>query len=374
MNKKIFIVNQDLGYLTIDVANAFKECYDKVVLFSGSIDITDRNLHPEIKIFKTIKYNRKSTLKRLFTWGACTMHLTFLLLFKFRGYKVLYYTNPPMSYFNALFFSNSFSVVVFDLYPNALKLIGINENSFLYRIWKRINIQVFKKADQIVTLSEGIKEQLSCYVDNNKIKVVSIWPGSEKFKPIPKNENLFLKKHNWENKFIVLYSGNMGIGHKLEVMIDVAENFIDREEFLFLFIGDGAKKKILANLVHNKNLTNVEFLPFQESNILPYSLASADIAVVALEPEVTYASVPSKTFNYMAVGAPILGIGSSGSELENLINYHKVGLYSSGEDANELSKYIDNFFENKSELKKISFRSYSASKRFNYAIAQEYLF
>lgn len=372
--KKILIVNQNSGYLTTDVANAFKESYDKVVLFSGSIDITDRNLHPDIKLLKTIKYNRKSTLKRIFTWGACTVHLNILVLFKFRSYKILYYTNPPMSYFSALFFNNSFSVVVFDLYPDALKLIGINQNSILYRIWKRINIQVFKKADQIVTLSEGMKERLSCYVDNNKIKVVSIWTGSESLKPIAKNDNIFLKEHNLEKNFIVLYSGNMGIGHKLEVMIDVAENFKDRNEFLFLFIGDGAKKKILANLVNNKSLSNVKFLPFQESSILPYSLASADIAVVALEPEVTYASVPSKTFNYMAVGAPILGIGSSGSELENLINYHKVGLYSSGDDENELIKYINNLFENKSELNNISFKSYSASKRFNYAIAKEYLF
>lgn len=104
MSKKVLIINQNSGYLTIDVANAFKEEYDEVVVMYGFNRVTERNFHPNIKIQKTITYDRSSTIKRLWTWGVCTIHLFFLLLFKYRGYHVLYYTNPPMSYFNALFF------------------------------------------------------------------------------------------------------------------------------------------------------------------------------------------------------------------------------------------------------------------------------
>jgi len=374
MSKKILIVNQNSGYLTIDVANAFKEQYDEVVVMFGLNRVTERNFHPDIKIQKTITYNRSSTFKRLWTWGIGTLHLSWLLLWKYRGYKILYYTNPPMSYFNALIFRNPFGIVVFDTYPDALKLIGIQENSVLYKRWVGINKKVFKKAKQIITLSEGMKKQLTQYVDESKIKAVSVWSASDHFKPIAKEMNTFLKQNHWEKKFIVLYSGNMGVGHKLEVLIDVADNLKNQEDILFLFIGEGAKKKTLIHLVEKKGLNNVSFLTWQDASVLPYSLASGDIAVVALEPEATHASVPSKTFNYMAVGAPILAIGSPGSELEKLIHQHDIGFCTRGEELNEIESFILDLFNNKEKAQQFSLKSFYASKLYHYFQASNYIF
>ncbi len=375
MAHKILIVNQNSGYLTIDVANAFITEYDEVVLMYGLNRVTERTLHPKVKVQKTITYNRTSTVKRLWTWGICTLHLGFLLAWKYRGYKVLYYTNPPMSYFNALLFSNPFSVVVFDTYPDVLKLIGINESSWIYKFWKFVNIKVFGKAVQIITLSEGMKGQLLNYVNGDKIKVVSIWPASENFKPVTKNNNPFLKEHGWQDKFIVLYSGNMGIGHKLDVLVDTAEVLKDYKDILFLFIGEGAKKSLLQKIVKDKGLGNVKFLTWQSADILPYSLAAADLAVVALAPEATYASVPSKTFNYMSVGAPILGIGSEGSELEGLINSYKLGLYSKLGDIEIICNFLLSLRnENKAIHKELVGNSLSASRLYNFYLANEYVF
>jgi hypothetical protein len=337
MSRKILIVNQNSGYLTIDVANAFRQKYDEVVVMYGMIRVTDRNFHTDIKIQNTIIYDRSTTIKRLWTWSLCTIHLFFLLLFRYRGYHVLYYTNPPMSYFNAIFFSNPFSIVVFDTYPDALKLIGINESSFVYQLWKNVNKKVFSKAVQIITLSEGMKKQLSNYVANEKLKVVSVWSASDKFKPIPKKSNPFLLKNNWVDKFIVLYSGNMGIGHK------------------------------------NK-LKNVHFLTWQNAETLPYSLAAGDIAVVALEPEATHASVPSKTFNYMAVGTPLLAIGSTGSELEKLIIQYGLGLCTEGKEVSEIKGFTLEMLINKDKIEKLSQNSLQASTHFNYQMAFHYVF
>jgi hypothetical protein len=97
-----------------------------------------------------------------------------------------------------------------------------------------------------------MKQQLLDYVDENKIQVVSIWPGSGDFKPIQKEGNKFLLEKKWMNKFIVLYSGNLGIGHKLEVLIEAAEGLRDIDEILFLFIGEGSKKKKTPRLSYSK--------------------------------------------------------------------------------------------------------------------------
>jgi glycosyltransferase involved in cell wall biosynthesis len=374
MSRKILIVNQNSGYLTIDVANAFKDKYEEVVVMFGSNRVTSRNFHPDIKTQKTIIYDRSSAVKRLWTWGVCTVHLFFLLLFKYRGYHVLYYTNPPMSYFNALFFNNPFSIVVFDSYPDALRLIGIKESSLLYRLWKKVNKAVFSKAVQIVTLSEGMKEQLRNYVETKKVKVVSVWSASDEFKPIAKETNPFLRKHNWIDKFVILYSGNMGIGHKLEVLIDVAKQLEDKKEILFLFVGEGAKKNALIDLVNKNELENVHFLTWQDADTLPYSLAAGDLAVVALEPEATHTSVPSKTFNYMAVGAPILAIGGAGSELEKLINQYCVGFYYDGSDVTEIKSFVLEMLINKNNAEQLSKNSFQAAKNFNQEIAVQYVY
>lgn len=146
MSKKILIVNQSSGYLTVDVANTFKDHYDEVVVMYGTNRLNERNFHPSIKIQKTVVFDRSSTIKRIWTWSFCTIHLFFLLLIKYRDYHILYYTNPPMAYFNALFFKNPFSIVVFDIYPDALKLAGLKEGSLIYQIWKWVNKKVFNKA------------------------------------------------------------------------------------------------------------------------------------------------------------------------------------------------------------------------------------
>ncbi len=373
-NKKILIINQNSGYLTIDVANSFISKYDEVVMMFGMNKITERNFHPNIKIQKTITYDRSTIFKRLWTWGICFMHICFLLVWKYRGYTILYYTNPPMSYFASLFFSNPFGIVVFDTYPNSLKLIGIKENSIVYKFWAYLNRKLFNKALKIITISEGMKKQLLEYVHADKIHAISIWPASENFKPIPKSQNIFLKNHSIENKFVVLYSGNLGLGHKLEILIDVAERTQNIEDILFLFIGEGAKKSKLQEMSKSKDLSNVVFLTWQSADILPFSLASADIAIVAIETESTFVSLPSKTFNYMAVGAPILGIGNEGSELESLINKYEIGAYENGDDILRIIDYIIYLYENREKSMEISLNSYNTSKRFSYTESSKYLF
>jgi glycosyltransferase involved in cell wall biosynthesis len=374
MTKEILIVNQNSGYLAIDVANAFSACNHKVVFFTGYNRVTNRDFNAKIKIHKTIKYNRTSTLKRIFTWGICTLHLFVLILTKYRKYKILYYTNPPISYFNSLIFSNKFSVVVFDTYPDALKLIGFKESNFVFKLWVKVNKNVFKKADSLITLSNGMKSQLINYCEEGKIKVIPIWPASEEFKPIPKQENFFIKNNHIEDKFIILYSGNMGLGHSLELIIDVANQLKFDSKFCFYFIGEGGKKPILMKLVEDMGLTNVYFMTWQSAEVLPFSLASADVAVVALEPAATHLSVPSKTLNYMAVGSPILGIGGKGSELEFLIEKFKVGKYISNTNPDEVVEFIKDLASNKLKASEYSFNSLNAVRNFSFTNSELYLF
>jgi glycosyltransferase involved in cell wall biosynthesis len=376
--KRLLIINQDAGYLTIDVANAFKDDYDEVVLICGKLKVYDRKLKDGIKVIKTVQYNRKNLISRSLTWILCFIHLFFLIALRFRNYTILYYSNPPISYFNSLFFKNKYSIVIFDLYPDALLLKNITQNSVIYKIWSKLNRKVFKNAEKIITLSDAMRQQLLSYVESEKIEVIPIWTALENCKPIAKENNIFITQLGLLNNFVILYSGNMGIGHQLEIIIELARELKQESDIIFLFVGDGAKKSKLQGMVDEYKLSNVNFLPWQNNAMLPYSLAAADIAIVSQEPEVSHSSVPSKTFNYMAAGAPILGIGNRKSELYNLImnfqNGHFFCLDDVQEGLNQTKDFILACKKDKKILKDLSDRSLKAARNFTFELAKSYLF
>ena len=113
-----------------------------------------------------------------------------------------------------------------------------------------------------------------------------------------------------QNKFIVQYSGNIGVTHNVETLIEIAELLKDNTDILFQIIGRGPRKSKLENLVKEKNLPNCVFLPFQTDDMFPYSLSAADVGVVILDETTSKGSVPSKSYNLMSYGIPSLYIAS----------------------------------------------------------------
>ena len=373
MKDKIVFINQSTGYLMIDIVNAFASQCKETALIAGSIKENERSLNPSTKVDKIVEYNRTSIFKRLLTWGWGTIQIYFKLLFKYRGWYVVYVTNPPLSYLLSLCLKNPFSVIVYDIYPDALTNIGIKKTNFLYRKWIKWNNKLFDKADKIFTLSDGMKKQLSSYTDNNKIESIPNWSASTKLHPINKEENIFIKSHNLTDKFIVLYSGNIGITHNVEYIIEVAKKLKNDNDIQFLIIGEGGKKKILENNVTKYGLNNCRFLTWQSVEMMPYSLASADIAVITLNDDTASLSVPSKTYNLLAVGAPLLCIAPKTSELNNLVSEYNNGRCFDKEAIKEMTEYILEVNNNPTLKKELSNNSLKASKQFTYKNAEQYV-
>lgn len=143
MYKKIILINQSSSYLTIDIANVYTEHFEAVVLLTSDIGKDKKDLSDRVIIDKLTKYNKSSTLKRVYTWIVSFIQILFKLLFKYHKYEVVYVTNPPISYLASLFVNNPFSIIVFDTYPDALRNIGIRESHWLYKIWSRWNRKVY---------------------------------------------------------------------------------------------------------------------------------------------------------------------------------------------------------------------------------------
>jgi len=375
MNQKsnILIINQNSGYLTVDILNAYAKKYDKVVLIAGRISTVERQLNKNVRIQKIIKYNRENPFNRIFTWCIGSLQIFFLLLLRYQQYEVIYFTNPPMAYLSSLLLKNSFSIIVYDTYPDALKNIGINEKSIIYRLWSVSNKTLFKRADKIIALSNGMAERLSVYVEKGKIRVIPNWSGSDKFAPLIKEDNLFVTNNHMVGKFIVLYSGNMGITHNVETLIEVAKKLESKDKIHFLFIGEGDKKEKLQKKSHEYNLSNCTFLTWQHSSVLHYSLASADLAVITINKESAQLSVPSKTYNLLAVGSPLLCIAPENSELAALVHKYNNGNCFDNTDLDGIAQFILTIAENEDLKMLYSRNSLNAAKDFHFSNALKYI-
>lgn len=373
MKKNVVLINQSTGYLMIDIVNAYAAQYDQIALIAGSIKYSERSLTDKVHVDKIIAYDRSSALRRIFTWLFGTIQILFKLLFKYRRYEVVYVTNPPMSYLLAYFIHRPYSIIVYDIYPEALKNIGITEHHPIYHLWAKWNKRLFAKAQKVVTLSEGMGKVLELYVNRSKIKVIYNWSASDKLHPIKKETNPFVKQYGLENKFVILYSGNIGYTHNVECLVDIAKLLKNDPSVLFLIIGEGKKKGMIQDMVSKAHLTSFLFLTWQDKDMLPYSLSAADVAVITLNDDTAQVSVPSKTYNLLAVGAPLMCISPQNSELASLINKYQNGSCFGKDDVKNMAAYISKLKVHPEIRKELSINSLQAAKCFTYRNAEEYV-
>lgn len=371
--KKVVFVNQSSGYLAEDVINEYSKTWDEVAYITGREVKAFRPLNPKVTFSKCIRYNKSNFLTRIFTWAVSTVQITWLLRRKYKGYYVVFYTNPPMSYFATLWVDNPFSIVVYDLYPEALLNLKTRLISPIVRLWARMNRRIFARAAHIYTLSHGMKSLIAQYCEESKIKVTPCWAMDSSMHPVPKDENPFVKAHHLEGKFVIMYSGNIGYTHNVEKIVELAEALKEDHAFQFLIIGEGMKKKALQDLVAEKCLTNCRFLPYQPMGQLMYSLSSADLSVVTLTPETARVSVPSKTFNLLAVGSPLLVIAPRDSEINRIVEEYHCGASFESNQTNAMVNFILQMRQDKDFASQLSECSQRASQDFTYELAANYL-
>ena len=377
MKDRITLFNQVTGPLFIDIANVFSLEYEEVVLVTGSIEPTYARLSSKIKVVKKARYKRTKSYQRIISWLLFFLQSFVYLFFNNNYGRILFVTNPPFMPFLGIFFSKvkvqGFSILVYDIYPEALLNFGyINNKSFLYKLWVKLNKKSYKSANQIITISNVMKKVLSKSANKNKIKVIYPWVDNNYIKPIKKSENWFLKKHNLINKKVILYSGNMGLTHDLITVLKAAKKILKMErEYHFLFIGDGAQKQTLVNFKNNNKLTNVSFLPYQDPEVLPYSFSSADFGIVSLGTGAEGLSIPSKTFYFLSAQVAIIAITESGSEIEGLIKNNDCGICIKPNDEKSLIEFLLNSNEKKINTYKKNSRL--LSKKFTIENAKQFL-
>ena len=287
----------------------------------------------EIRRVPSLRLGRKSVSRRLIDAVSFCLGILLRLLIGRRTH-LLIVTNPPflmwVGWIGSVLRRHTYTLLIHDVYPDiALRLGLLKPNGWMVRIWRVFNCRAYKRAHSMVGLSQRMGKALAEHsgFDMRKLTIIHNWADDSRIRPLQRSQNPFAKSLGVRDELVILYSGNFGMFHDLETILEAARQLESRQDIKFLFIGDGAKRDKLLTDALSWSLTNVRFLPYQPAELLPYTITTGDIGVVTLEKGTEGLCVPSKLYTYMAGGLAILAVTGKDSEVADTIRRCECGVH-----------------------------------------------
>ena len=242
-----------------------------------------------------------------------------------------------------------------DVYPDLAHVLGVLPMDGLVTKWLyHRSHKAFLKCDRALALGECMAEVLRKKgIPDERISVTPPWADERKLRPLNHSENSFRKELGLsESDFVVMYSGNMGKGHRFEAILEAARVLDKEERIHFVFIGDGAKRHEVQAFYKRYELKRFHLLPYQPRERLRETLSAGDIHLISLDSRVQGLIVPSKLAGILAVGRPVVFIGGKENSVAQTIIHAGCGSVMGENDGMGLVKAIEKLFED-NELRKL---------------------
>lgn len=275
---------------------------------------------------------RATSFGRITTAGKLADYATFyagvawkLLRLKHAPDRIVAMTTPPYLSLLARFCSRlrgaDHAHWVMDLYPDVMTAHGmIKEGGIAHRRLRFLARVGFggKRNRVVVTLGPDMHERIATLLPEGARSVwVPLWrTASLNGGPARGEDGLSLRRdRGWrEDEVVMLYSGNMGLGHRFTEFLEAAESAgrlgLKRK---FAFFGQGKRRGEIAAVA--KISATVELRDHVPRELLAAHLASADVHLASLEPSWDGTMVPSKLQGSFAAGRPVLFVGSGESSI-----------------------------------------------------------
>ncbi|MGY6529272.1 MAG: glycosyltransferase family 4 protein [Cyanobacterium sp.] len=232
--------------------------------------------------------------------------------------------------------------IVYDVYPDVLTTLNVMpKNHWLIKMWQKFNCYTWKDASNIVVLDDSMKQLFEYRYPQtkNKIKIIHNWADENKIIPKNKKDNWFAEKYDLVDQFTVIYSGNMGRCHDMETIVEAAK-FLQSAQIKFLMIGGGAKYSFIEEQIEKFQLDNILLLPYQDKEVLPYSLTAGDLLLISMDKDMDGIVSPSKLYSALATGLPTAIVCPEQSFLHSLIKKVKCGETFANGESKQLADFI----------------------------------
>lgn len=215
-----------------------------------------------------------------------------------------------------------------DLYPEVAEAAGLISSQGLAAAWlRRLSTRALLNADRVVPVGRCMQSRLAQRgVPETSMELIPNWAPKGLETSTGSSPSAFRAQHKLEDRFVIMYSGNLGLAHRFEAILDAADILQERlPKALFLFVGDGPKLGWVRNEVARRRLSNVWFLPAQPRDNLAQTLAAAELHLASMRDDLLGLVVPSKVYGILAVGRPCVFVGPKECEVARVIEEHQCG-------------------------------------------------
>jgi colanic acid biosynthesis glycosyl transferase WcaI len=195
-----------------------------------------------------------------------------------------------------------------DILPEAAVRVGLIRNKWMIRALETLEKFAYRTADSISVIADGFVENLiKKGVSPSKIRCIPNWVDVNFIRPLPKENNAWKKANKLDDKFVVLYSGNIALTQGLETVVEAAACLRHIPEIVFAIAGESQALERLEKYCQTCGADNVVLLPLQPREQLPEMLAAADIGLIVQKSNVISFNMPSKIPLLLASGRAIIG-------------------------------------------------------------------
>ncbi|MFZ4443828.1 MAG: glycosyltransferase family 4 protein [Planktothrix agardhii] len=233
----------------------------------------------------------------------------------------------------------------------ALRVKLVNPDGIVIKTAKFVEKLTYEKVNRISVIADGFVDKLvGLGIPNNKIAYIPNWVDTNFIKPLPKTNNSFRIKYQLEDKFIVLYSGNIALTQGLETVIKAAKLLGSIPEISFVIAGEQEALQQLEKVCQEYQTENVLLIPLEPREKLPDMLAAADVGLVVQKRRVTVFNLPSKIPVLLASGCAIIGSVPDTGTAKEVILKSGGGIVVLPEDAESLAQAITDLHKNPAQL------------------------
>lgn len=284
-----------------------------------------------------------SALKRIFNYISFAFMAMLFGIFTIKKADVIYAYHPPLTVGIAAIFIKLFRRIpivydIQDMWPDTLKATGMLNNNRILNIIGSVCKLVYKYVDHIVVLCPGFKKKLlERGVSEHKISIIYNWcdeQGLTQAKPTKIEYQQLM-----QNKFNIVFAGNMGKVQALDTILDVARKIEDIQDIQFVFVGSGTETERLKERVSTENIVNTVFIPRMAMAEVGGVLELSNLLLVHLKKDPLFEiTVPSKTQAYMAMGKPLLM--AVAGDAADLVQKAECGCIALSEDVESIKQAI----------------------------------
>jgi glycosyltransferase involved in cell wall biosynthesis len=285
-----------------------------------------------IPLFRTWVYAAQSArmLPRLTSYLSFCLS-SFLATFWMDKPDVIFVDSPPLflgvtALIMARLKGSKLILNISDLWPDAVADLGMVRSNFLLRLASRLEVFLYRHADYVCTVTEGISEILhkEKNVPGYKLQFMPIGVDTRLFQPrIP--DKALLEQYKLQDKSVFIYAGTMGHAQGLTLLLQAAEALRERQDIVLVFIGDGPVKVELEAQKAQLGLSRIFFVDPIPLGEMPRWWSLARGALVPLKDQTIHISArPSKAFPPLASGVPVIFSGRG--EMARILSQAQAGI------------------------------------------------